>query len=127
MNELLGDALKRLFRYCARLPLALRRLLLSLNGQIIYRAKHAAPGAPRLLPLSPMQFMGRLSALVPPPRSHLLRFPEVFGPHSKHRARIVPKAELTGPPDPAAQERLRNHRLDQSNDADTKRIPDALG
>lgn len=39
--------------------------------------------------MSPMQFMGKVAALVPPPRSYLVRFHGVFGPHSKHRAWIV--------------------------------------
>ncbi len=62
-----GDALERLARYCARPPLSLRRLEHQEDGQVLYHAKHAAPGAPRLLRLSPMQFMGRLAALIPPP------------------------------------------------------------
>ena len=86
-----GDALERLARYCARPPLSLRRLELQEDGQILYHAKHAAPGAPRLLRLSPMQFMGRLAALIPPPRAHLTRFHGIFAPHSKHRSRIIPE------------------------------------
>lgn len=97
VSELDGDAMERLARYCARPPLALRRLSLGQDGQILYRTKHAAPGAPRLLRLSPMQFMGKLSALVPTPRSHLTRFHGVFGPHSKHRNRIVPKTPRAEP------------------------------
>lgn len=97
VDELDGDALERLARYCARPPLALRRPSLADDGQILYRVKHAAPGAPRLLRLTPTQFLGRLSALVPPPRSHLVRFFGVFGPHSKHRQRIVPKNPAGAP------------------------------
>lgn len=104
VHALDGDALEQLARYCARPPLALRRLSLGENGQILYRVKHAAPGAPRILRLPPLQFMGRLAALVAPPRSHLTRFHGVFGPHSKHRARIIPQ----GPPavSPPAQQAL---------------------
>jgi hypothetical protein len=90
VDELDSDALERLARYCARPPLALRRLSLAEDGQILYRTKHAAPGAPRLLRLQPTQFLGRLSTLVPPPRSHLTRFHGIFAPHSKHPGRIVP-------------------------------------
>lgn len=90
IRELDGDALERLARYCARPPLALGRLSVSPDGQVHYRRKHAAPGAPRLLRLSPTEFLGRIAALVPPPRAHLVRFHGVFAPHSKHRARIVP-------------------------------------
>jgi hypothetical protein len=80
-----------LARYCARPPLSLRRLELQEDGQVLYHAKHAAPGVPRLLRLSPTQCMGRLAALIPPPRAHLTRFHGVFAPHSKHRSRIIPE------------------------------------
>lgn len=83
-----GDALERLARYCARPPLSLRRLTLAEDGQSLYHAKHATPGAPRLFRLSPTQFMGCLAALYPPPRAHLTRFHGIFAPHSKHRSRI---------------------------------------
>ena len=67
-------------------------------------AIYAAPGAPRLVRLSPMQFMGRLAALIPPPRSHLTRFHGIFAPHSKHRGRIVPAPLETATP--ASQEQV---------------------
>ena len=38
---------------------------------------------------SPMEFMGRLAALVPKPRVNLTRFHGVFSPHSKLREYIV--------------------------------------
>lgn len=98
VRELDGDALERLARYCARPALALGRLSLSPDGQVLYRVKHAAPGIPRLLRLSPTEFLGRIAALVPPPRAHLVRFHGVFAPHSKSRARIVPAIPLSSEP-----------------------------
>ena len=103
VDELDGDALERLARYCARPPLALRRLSLAEDGQILYRVKHAAPGAPQLLRLSPMQFLGRLAALVPPPRSRLTRFHGLFAPHSKHRDHIVPAQPDSAVPSPPTE------------------------
>lgn len=100
VRDMDGDALERLARYCACPPLSLRRLALAEEGQILYHAKHAAPGAPRLLRLSPMQFMGRLAALIPSPRSHLTRFHGILGPHSKHRGRLVPTQPSTAAPVP---------------------------
>ena len=90
VSELDGDSLERLARYCARPPLSLHRIAVDPDGQILYRAKHAAPGAPRRLHMSWAQFLGRIAALIPPPRSHLVRYHGVFAPHSRHRARIVP-------------------------------------
>ena len=40
--------------------------------------------------LSPMEFMGRLAALVPKPRVNLTRFHGVFSPRSKLREHVVP-------------------------------------
>jgi len=42
-------------------------------------------------PLSPMEFMGRLAALVPRPRVNLTRFHGVFSPNSKLRKDVVPQ------------------------------------
>ena len=97
VTELDGDALERLARYCARPPLSLHRIAVEPDGQILYRAKHSAPGTPRRLHLSATQFLGRIAALIPPPRSHLLRYHGVFAPHSKHRARIVPQCPRATP------------------------------
>jgi hypothetical protein len=41
--------------------------------------------------LSPMEFMGRLAALVPRPRVNLTRFHGVFSPNSKLREYVVPQ------------------------------------
>ena len=40
--------------------------------------------------LSPMEFMGRLAALVPRPRGNLTRFHGVFSPNSQLREYVVP-------------------------------------
>jgi hypothetical protein len=40
--------------------------------------------------MDPLSFIGRLCALIPPPRFHLIRYAGVLGPHSKHRAEVVP-------------------------------------
>jgi hypothetical protein len=40
--------------------------------------------------MTPMQFMARLSALIPPPRHPLVRFYGVFAPHSKWRRHVGP-------------------------------------
>ena len=52
VSELEGDALERLARYCARPPLSLYRIAVDPDSQILYRAKHSAPGAPRRLHMS---------------------------------------------------------------------------
>ncbi len=41
--------------------------------------------------LSPLEFIGRLAALVPKPRVNLTRFHGVFSPNSKLRKHVVPQ------------------------------------
>jgi hypothetical protein len=66
--------------------LSLERLSLLDDGRVSYRVQHGE--AVRIM--TPMQFMARLAALIPPPRHPLIRFHGVFAPHSKARARVVP-------------------------------------
>jgi len=42
--------------------------------------------------MDPTTFLGRLAALVPPPRHPLVRFHGVFAPHSSWRKKVVPAA-----------------------------------
>ena len=44
--------------------------------------------------LSPLEFMGRLAALVPKPRVNLTRFHGVFSPNSKLREFVVPRKSV---------------------------------
>ncbi len=48
------------------------------------------------------QFLGRIVARIPPPRSHLIRYHGVFAPHSRHRERIVPDHSKRRSPTPTA-------------------------
>jgi hypothetical protein len=86
-----------LFRYCARPPFALERLSLLPDGRVAYRIKKPwRPGQTHRL-MTPLEFMARLAALVPPPRFPLVRFHGVFAPHSKQRALVVPGEAPAGP------------------------------
>jgi hypothetical protein len=88
---------ERLLRYCARAPLSLERLSLLEDGRIAYRVKHAYRGQTTVRVMTPMQFMARLAALIPPPRHPLIRFHGVFAPNSKWRSAIVPKPPSEAP------------------------------
>ena len=48
--------------------------------------------------LSPLEFIGRLAALVPKPRVNLTRFHGVFSPNSKLRKKVVPAKPLQNKP-----------------------------
>jgi Putative transposase/Transposase zinc-binding domain len=83
------EGLERLCRYAVRPPFALHRLSQASDGQLLYKMKRPRSGALFLL-LTPDQLLARIATLVPPPRTHALRYHGVFAPNSKHRARVVP-------------------------------------
>ena len=60
------------------------------DGMIAYRLRHVQKGRATHRVMNPLEFMARLSALIPPPRHPLLRFYGVFAPNSKWRSLCVP-------------------------------------
>jgi hypothetical protein len=86
-----------LLRYCARPPLSLERLSVTPGGQVAYALKRPIRGATHRL-LSPLDFLARLTALIPPPRHPLIRFFGVVAPHSSWRKEVTPATR----PAPAA-------------------------
>ncbi|RPG47472.1 MAG: hypothetical protein CBC94_003540 [Gammaproteobacteria bacterium TMED134] len=78
-------------RYIARPAIAEKRLSLANNGNVVIALKTPyGDGTTHAVP-SPMEFMGRLAALVPRPRVDLTRFQGVFSPNSKLRKDVVPQ------------------------------------
>ena len=78
-----------------RPPFALHRLSQGPDGRLVYRMKRPRGGS-LFLVLTPDELIARLATLVPPPRTHALRYHGLFAPHSKHRARVVPRREPAG-------------------------------
>ena len=72
------------------------------NGDVIYALKTPYSDGTTHVVLSPLEFIGRLAALVPKPRVNLTRFHGVFSPISKLRGKVVPakpvKDEQSGSP-----------------------------
>jgi hypothetical protein len=62
--------------------------------------KRPSPSGQTHLVLPPVAFLRRLAALVPPPKSNLVRYFGVFAPNARVRARVVPTP--SSPPDPSA-------------------------
>jgi hypothetical protein len=81
---------ERLLRYCARPPFALDRLRLTDDGQVSYRVKYAR-GRRTHRVMSPVEFLARLAALIPPPKFPLVRYHGVLAPNSKWRKHVVPQ------------------------------------
>jgi len=77
-------------RYITRPAIAEQHLSLASNGDVIVGLKTPYDDGTTHVVLSPMEFIGRLAALVPPPRVNVTRFHGVFSPNSKLRNHVVP-------------------------------------
>ena len=62
-----------------------------------YRVKSAGHGKARCRIMTPVECIGRLVALIPPPRYPLTRFHGVLAPRAKLRPRIVPRLPTSAP------------------------------
>jgi hypothetical protein len=98
-NDRVG--LARLSNYGARGPLSLERLSLLPDGNVAYRMKRPAASGATELVRSPVAFLRRLAALVPPPRVHLARFFGVLAPNARLRPLVVPRPPPPPTPPPA--------------------------
>jgi len=83
------DALERLCRYGARPPFSLERISRIPDGRVAYRLRKPRKNGTTHLVLTPMQFLARIAALIPPPRFPLLRFAGVLAPNSALRPHVV--------------------------------------
>jgi hypothetical protein len=107
--------LENLCQYILRPPVATKRLSQRKDGELVYQLKKIYDdGTDRIL-FSPLEFLEKLAALVPPPKHHLIRYHGILAPHSKWRHLIVPNKNkgsetekgkdeaallVTTPPDP---------------------------
>ena len=102
--------LERICRYGLRSPLALSRLSLTADGMVKYKLKRPWPKAGGIahLTLTPTKFLQRLACLIPPPRTHQLRYHGAFSPSSPLRKRLPPpppsthQTQTTQPVEPQA-------------------------
>lgn len=93
--------LLRLCRYIARPPLAQERLSLLPDGRVHYEMKKKWRDGTHALVFDVLSFIGRLIALIPPPRFHMLRFHGVLAPHASLRGQVVPGKTAATQPQPA--------------------------
>src|SRR5262249_53902571 len=93
--------LERLARYCARPPIAMKRLEPLADGRLLYRFKRPWRDGTTHIVMEPLELLEKLSALIPVPRAHLTRYAGVLAPAAKWRPLIVPSsiesAELQTP------------------------------
>ena len=76
------------------MPLYLKTLSLFLNtqGQAVYKLKTAYRNGITPIILDPLDFLSRLTSLIPRPGIHLIRFHGVFAPNFKYRSLITPSS-----------------------------------
>jgi len=82
--------LERLCRYIARPAVAIERLSRTAQGTIRYALKTPYRDGTTHVIFEPLDFLARLTSLVPSPRVNLTRYHGVFAPNHCLRARIVP-------------------------------------
>jgi hypothetical protein len=86
------QGLERLLRYCARPPFAAERLKELDTQRLIYHLPKPAPDGRTQLILSPLELIGRIAALVPPPRQHRHRYYGVLAPNAPLRPAVTAMA-----------------------------------
>ena len=67
-------ALERLTRYCARPPFSSCRLGQLDDQTVAYNLPRPAQDGRTCLLMDPMELLKRLAALIPPPKTHLVRY-----------------------------------------------------
>ncbi len=79
------NALERLARYCARPPFSSGRLGRLDEQNLVYNLPRPTPDGRSALVMDPLQLLTRLAALIPPPRTHLVRYFGVLAPNAARR------------------------------------------
>jgi len=108
-----GDraALERLCKYVARPPLAVGRLTQVSDELLSFQLKTPWSDGTTAILLSPLELVEKISALVPPPRRHLVRYHGILAPHSKQREKVVPAASEEEQSEDTPTTTRRNSRL----------------
>ena len=90
------DKLERLCRYISRPAISEKRLSLTNSGMVRYHLKTPYRDGTTHVFFEPLDFLARLAALVPKPRTNLTRFHGVFAPNSKFRSEVTPSKRGKG-------------------------------
>jgi hypothetical protein len=89
--------LERVCRYILRPPISQERLGPMSDGRIGYRLKRPWRDGTTFVAFTPLEFIEKLVALVPPPRVHQTVFHGVLAPHARLRPQVTPKPKPTPP------------------------------
>lgn len=82
--------LEKLCRYIARPAISEARMAFTEGGKVRYELKTPFSDGTTHVFFDPVDFIGKLAALIPPPRLNLIRFYGVFAPNSSVRAEVTP-------------------------------------
>ena len=94
VNTHARERLYQLIEYMARGPLSNERLEILPNGDVKLTLKTAWQNGVTHLVHTPSEFLERLVAIIPPTRSHLVRWSGVFAPNSRYRKLIAPNPSV---------------------------------
>ena len=107
--------LERLAQYCARGPVATERLEMLTDGRLLYRFKRAWRDGTTHIILMPLDMLEKLSALIPAPHAHLVRYAGLLAPAAKWRSRDRAISSIDG-------SRFHNPLLRRRNNSLLQRI-----
>lgn len=93
-NTLQREPLRKLIEYIARGPLSNERLQIDNDGKVQLQLKTKWSDGTTHLLFTPGEFIEKLTALIPLPKSHLVRWAGVFAPNSKYRKEITLKPDV---------------------------------
>jgi hypothetical protein len=82
--------LETLCRYILRPPLSHARVTLTPEGRVRLKLKRPWSDGTSHLVFTPLDFLARLVPLIPPPRTHRVRYHGVLASHHRLRSRVVP-------------------------------------
>jgi hypothetical protein len=85
------EGLERLCRYVLRPPLAVGRIERQDNGRIRVGMKRVWSDGTSALDLSPLEFVEKLAALVPPPRANQVLYAGILAGNAAWRDEVIPK------------------------------------
>jgi hypothetical protein len=88
------DRLANLIEYIARGPLSNERIEIMPDGNVRLKLKSKWSDGTTHLQFTPSEFLEKLTALIPPPRAHLVRWGGVFAPNSPCRKEITLKPHI---------------------------------
>jgi hypothetical protein len=83
------ERLERLLRYVLRPPVAQHRLKLQNDGRIVLGLKNSWNDGTTHLLFEPIEFLEKLSAIIPKPQINLIIYSGVLAPNAKWRKKVV--------------------------------------